>query len=99
MLGEGHIFVLRQFDVELILFFITYTQSVAAEVTASCDGGTECVLVVVLGVEDVELGMDLLGGMGAQFKFAVQHILHHLEHTILHLLGVVRLLDVFFQFP
>ena len=37
--------------------------------------------------------------MGSQLQFAVNHVLHHLEHTILHLLGIVRLLDVFLQFP
>ena len=56
-------------------------------------------LVEVVGIKDVELGVYLLRGMGAKLQLTVNHILHHLEHTVLHLFGVVRLLNVLFQQP
>ncbi len=35
--------------------------------------------------------------MCAQFQLAVNHILKHLEHAVLHLFIIMRLLDVFLQ--
>ena len=54
-------------------------------------------LVVVVGIKDVEFGVNLFGRMGTEFQLAVDHILHHLQHAVFHLLGVMRLFDVLFQ--
>ena len=60
VLGKLNIIVLRQLDVEFILFLVADAQAVAAQVAAACDGGTKAMLVVVVWIEDVYLGVNLL---------------------------------------
>ena len=89
MLGKFHIVVLGELDIELILFVVTYAQAIAAKVAAASDGRSESVLVEIVGIKDIELGMYLFRWMGAKLQLAVDHVLHHLKHAILHLFGVV----------
>ena len=51
-------------------------------------------LIIVVGIKNVELGMYLFGGMGAKFQLAVYQVLQHLEHSVFHLFRIVRLLNV-----
>lgn len=55
---------------------------------------TESILAELVGVKDINLSMNLFGGMGTKLNFAVLNVLNQLEHAILDLLGVIRLLDV-----
>ena len=99
MLGKWNIIILGQFDIELILLVITYSQTITAQITASSNGRSKSMLVEIVGIEDIEFGMNLLWGMGAEFKFPIQHILHHLKHTILHLFGIIRMFNILLQQP
>ena len=54
-------------------------------------------LIIIVWIKNIEFGMNLFGRMGAKFQFTVNQVLNHLEHTVLNLLGIVRLFDVLFQ--
>ena len=62
--GKLHIVVLRQFDIELILSFFCDTQAVAAQVATAGNGCAKTMLVVIIGIKNVDFGMNLLRGMG-----------------------------------
>ena len=63
--GKLHIVVLRQFDVELVLSFFCDTQAIAAQIATAGNGSAKAMLVVIVGIENVDFCMNLLRGMGA----------------------------------
>ena len=94
MLAIGHVIVVLHGHVEFVAGWLTDTESLGADVAAAHDDPAVAMFGVLLGKAEIELGVEVFGGMDAHLQPARGDVFAELSDAFIDVAAVVRLAHI-----